>query len=310
MPTSPLHNPPKTIERRPPPISAAPNANRPPTPAGLAALRGPSILLLGPPGGGKSTSLATLIEAGLTLYCIVTEPNGLEALVDQMARKGLSPDKLRYRVIEPAREGFDALGDMAQQVTQMGYDGLSKMQPTERSKAQFLQVIAACRNFRDDRTGQEYGNISALGPDSAFALDSLSGLNLMAMDLAIGNKVTAHQGEWGVAMNMLDKLLLTLTSNLKCTFVLTGHVEPERDEITGSVKLMAATLGRKLAPKIPRFFSEVVLAYHTDRYYWSTTNPNIDLKHRSLPSHAQLAPTFSPIITAYRERLKSLGVTQ
>lgn len=296
--------------------AANPLVRRAPLPEPLPApelsplMRAPSVLLIGPPGSGKTHSIVTLMLAGLEVFDIVTEPNGLEVLVDAMYRNNVQAERLRYRVIEPAREDFGSLGSMAVQVTQMGYDGLSKMAPTERSKAQFLQVLNTCSNFVDDRTGQAFGNVSHFGPDRCVVLDSLSGLNLMAMDLTIGNKVTAHQGEWGVAMNMLDKLLLTMTSNLRCLFVLTAHLEPERDELTGTMKWMASTLGRKLAPRIPRFFSEVVLCYpEGTEYYWSTTHPNMDLKHRSLPHGNRLAPNFSPIVNAYAKRLEHLKGT-
>jgi hypothetical protein len=193
---------------------------------------------------------------------------------------------------------------MATKITEMGFDSLSKLGPTERSNAQFLTLISTLSNFTDDRTGQTYGPVNKFPPNVALALDSLSGVNIMAMDLTIGDKVTAHVGEWGIAMNMIDKLLLSLTSNLSCLFVLTAHIEPERDEITGGTKLMSATLGRKLAPKIPRFFSEVILT-HTegDTYYWSTSHPQIDLKHRALPRYNKLLPTFKPIIDNYQQRL-------
>jgi hypothetical protein len=51
---------------------------------------------------------------------------------------------------------------------------------------------------------------------------------------------------------------------------------------------MVSTLGKKLAPSIPRFFSEVVLATTETKgdqksYYWSTNEANTILKDRSLP---------------------------
>lgn len=248
------------------------------------------------------------MEAGYTLYNIVTEPNGLETLINAMRERNVPPERLRYRVIEPAREGFGTLMEQAVKVTQMGYDTLSKQSPTTRAKAQFLQVVATFQNFTDDRTGTSFGDVSQLPPQCAVSLDSLSGLNLMAMDLTIGDKVTAHQGEWGVAMNMLDKLLLSLTSNLKCMFVLTAHVERETDELTQGTKLMVSTLGRKLAPKVPRFFSEVVLtSTEGGKYYWNTTSAQMDLKHRALPLGQKLVPSFRPIIDNYNQRLAYLS---
>src|SRR5262245_55210484 len=149
--------------------------------------RAPSVLLQGAPGTGKSHSLSTIMESGLELFLIVTEPNGLEAVVEAMTKKNIPADRLKFHVVEPAREGFDGLANMALKVTQMGFEGLSKVAPTERSKAQFLEVVATLGNFRDDRTGEAFGPVNSFGPKRAVALDSLSGLNLMAMDLTIGD---------------------------------------------------------------------------------------------------------------------------
>ena len=270
--------------------------------------RAPSVLLQGPPGTGKTHSIVTIMEQGVETFYICTEPNGLETLLDAMRKRKIDPSLLHYKIIEPSRPGFTTLHHMARRITEMGFDSLSKLGPTERSNAQFLTLISTLNDFIDERTGQGFGPVSKFPSNVALVLDSLSGVNIMAMDLTIGDKVTAHVGEWGIAMNMLDKLILSLTSNLSCMFVLTAHIEPERDEITGGTKLMSATLGRKLAPKIPRFFSEVILT-HTegDVYYWSTSNPQIDLKHRALPRYNKLQPSFKPILENYQQRLAFLS---
>lgn len=266
----------------------------------------PSVLLLGPTGTGKTHSLATIIEAGLELFVIVTEPNGLDTLLDAVPSGAI--DKLHYKVIPPARPGFDTLFDMSKKISIMNYEALSKMVPTNRTNAQFLQVVDACRNFTCDRTGEVFGSFETFDASRAVAIDSLSGISLMAMDLTIGDKVTAHQGEWGVAMGILEKFLLGCTSNLNCLFTICGHIERETDELTQGTKLMASTLGRKLAPKIPRFFSEVVLCSTEGKnYFWNTEGLGVDLKHRALPLASKLAPNFAPVINKYNERLKLTG---
>ena len=244
----------------------------------------------------------------MELFLISTEPGGMETLVDVMRKKNIPANRLRCRMLDPARPGFDTLKLMAQNVTMMGFESLAKQAPTERRNAQFIEVLSCLSDFQDDFTGARFGPVTNFDPSHhAVAVDSQSGLNIMAMDNTIGDKVTAHQGEWGVAMNMLEKLIHALTSNLKCLFVLTAHIEPERDEITGGIKLMTSTLGRKLAPKIPRFFSEVVLTKTEGaNYFWSTNEPNIDLKHRTLPHLNKIKPDFSPIIEAYKSRVAYL----
>jgi hypothetical protein len=111
-------------------------------------------------------------------------------------------------------------------------------------------------------------------------------------------------------MKLLDKALLAWTSNLKCLFVLTAHLARETDEITQSTKVMVNTLGKKLAPDIPKFFSEVVLtSVENGQFFWNTSSTSADLKHRALPLQAKLQPSFKPILEAYNKRLKLLAAT-
>ena len=87
---------------------------------------------------------------------------------------------------------------------------------------------------------------------------------------------------------------------------LTAHIEKETNELTGVQQIMASTLGRKLAPKIPRFFSEVVLSRRTkdQGFFWSTTDNTADLKNRALAVSDSLKPDYRQIVEAYRARVK------
>ena len=104
------------------------------------------------------------MAAGYDLYLIVTEPNGLETLLNAMKIYNIPPERLRYRVIEPARPGFDALLGMAQKVTMMGFEALRRWVQPSASKAQFLTLVGTFNNFIDDRTGQAFGDVSKLPP--------------------------------------------------------------------------------------------------------------------------------------------------
>lgn len=266
----------------------------------------PSILLLGAPGSGKTYSISTLLEAGLEVFAIITEPNGLETLLDVIRAKGLDSSKLHVRSIAPSRPGVKVLQGLASTISRGNFETLSKMSPSPgRQDAQMHQFLKALEDFVDDRTGESFGSPFNFGPGRAVVVDSLSGLNLMAWDLVVGEKPTAHQGEWGVAMNFLEKLLNTLCGDFHCPFIITGHIEREQDEITGGTKNMTSTLGRKLAPKIPRFFSEVIYCRRENAsYYWSTVEHNTDLKTRNLPLGDKIPPSFKPLIEAYLHRVK------
>lgn len=274
------------------------------------AIQAPSVLLMGGPGSGKTHSIVTLAKAGLDVFVVVTEPNGLDTLLDVFQANNLM-DKLHWAHIQPSRPGFDHLLQAAKTISLADQEILSKQKPsTNRGNAQFIQLLQCLKDFRCARTGKSYGPVDAFDDSKALIVDSLSGLNLMAMDLTIGDKVTASPGEWNIAMTTLERLILKLTSDIKCPFALIAHLEKEQDEISGATRIMASSLGRKLAPKLPRFFSEVVMSYRQgDQFYWSTSTSNVDLKKRSLPLAEKLPPTFEPIVEAYRKRIAGTSAT-
>jgi len=282
-----------------------------PTQAPTSSLQPPSILLMGRSGSGKTYSLSTLIQAGLEVFLVSTEPHGLETLLDAMHEKKLPLAKLHWRYIPPARPGFEVLERLGQLISISDQKSLSDARPGPRGNAQWIELLKTFVNFKDDKDGKEYGSVSAFSPDRAVVIDSLSGLSSMAMDVTIGDKVTANPGEWGIAMRTLDKFLLTCTSDLKCVFVLTAHIEPEADLITGVSQVMVSTLGKKLAPQIPKFFSEVVLSESIAegdkrKFLWNTNSPNVVLKNRALPISSKLEPSFEPVVLAHKKRLEML----
>ena len=270
-------------------------------------MRAPSVMLIGAPGVGKTYSLSTLVEAGLKCAFIFTDPGGEESLIDALETRKLPLDNVHWRYVAPTAMPWSTLEQMAQKITALGYDDLTKIKSgvDKRNFTQFATLLNTLANFKCERCGEEFGPVDEFGPDWVVAIDSLSGINTMAMDMMIGAKPAAHQGEWGVAMNAEEKLIYKLTSDLDCFFVLTAHVERETDETIGRQQLMASALGRRLAPKLPRTFSDVVLAQKEgEKFTWSTAALNVDLKTRSLPVAAELAPSFVPIVRRFNERVQ------
>lgn len=267
----------------------------------------PAVLLEGEPGTGKSDSLATIIEAGLELFIVGTEPRFIESVLDSMKRRGISDkiNKLHYVTISPASASFTSMIATAKQVGMFSFEALTqiKLSPEKSNYQQFVRLLETLANFKDDRTGQSFGSVDSWGSDKALVIDSLSGINIMAKDLMLGGKPTAAMGEWGVSMDLEEKLINKLCSDTKCLFVLTAHVEREVDELTGGTNVTIGALGRKLAPKIPRFFSEVVLTRREGtQFYWSTITPSYALKKRTLPLSDKIEPSFKSIIDAWRAR--------
>ena len=286
----------------------------PPTPAYEI---GTNTLLIGDVGSGKTSTLATFIRAGvladrkLQIAAILTEPGAVETLVDGMklhAVKGeetLPLDRLHYHYIPPTSEDWQALIDMATRVNTMGYDDLSKIKSGvgKEKHRQFLKMLSAMSDFTD-QNGEKFGAIDHLDNTWLVVIDSLSGINNMAKALHVGLKPTLHQGEWGVAMQAEESLINQLVASTKCFTCLTGHVERFDDEVLRKPQFMAGFLGNKLAPKIPRIFSDVILQVRDgDKFKWSTTRRDYSgLKARNLPLADDLEPTFEHIVNKWLER--------
>lgn len=276
-------------------------------------LQAPHSLIMGPTGAGKTSSLVTYAVAGIEVFVVVTEPTGVDSLLDSWEREKAPIDKLHYAVIPPTSADWSAFDEMSTKINNLSYKDLSELKSgigKEKMK-QFPAMLQNFKNFHCDRTAKSFGDVTSWDASRALCMDSMSGLSLITMQHAVGFKPSPHQGEWGIAMSALEMLILKLSSDCKSFFTLTAHIEKEPDEISGMNKVMMSTLGRKLAPKIPRFFSEVVRARKEPgsggkaNFYWSTVDSEADLKNRSLPAGNSLSPSFVPIVEAYRKRVEA-----
>lgn len=270
-------------------------------------LQPPHCLIMGPAGSGKTTCLSTFAKAGIECFIIITEPTGVDSLLDAWERMKLPIDLLHYAVVAPASPGWQGMKDLGVRINAMSYSDIANMKSGigKETMKQFPKLLNNLENFHCERTNKDYGDVTSWGPDRVLAIDSLSGLSIITLQHTVGFKPSPHQGEWGIAMSTVETLLLKITSDCKCFFVLTSHIEKEPDEITGMAKVAVSTLGRKLAPKIPRFFSEVIRARKdpTGKFFWSTQDSEADLKNRALPSSNTIEQDFGPIVAAYKRRV-------
>lgn len=270
----------------------------------INALAGVNVLLIGPSGTGKTHSIGTLVDAGIEVFYIALE-NGLESLLGYYTDRGLPiPENLHWHTVKAPTAGFAEMISGAKNVNVMSLEALSKMQDTNRAKYnQFVSLLEALNNFKDDRTGKEFGPVDSWDTTRAVVIDGMAGVNRCAMSLVVGGKPVRNQADWQVAQNITENLLRKLCDDVKAHFIILAHVERETDQVLGGVKLMVASLGRALAPKIPAMFSDVILAVRTaDKWTWDTANAMADVKTRNLPISSTNAPTFANVIAKWKSR--------
>lgn len=267
-------------------------------------LPGLNVLIEGPAGTGKTTSLATIVELGYEVFVQMLEP-GMESLLGYWVDKDKPiPSNLHWNYIQPTVSDMDAMISAAEKVNTLNHEMLSKMQDTNRGKYnKYIDLMKNLNGFIDQRTGTNYGRVIDWGTDRVFALDGLTGLSRSAMSMAIGGKPVKSQAEWGIAQDQVEKLLLYLTDSCPCHFVLLSHIDRETDQVLGGSKITVSTLGQKLAPKIPPMFSDVILSEREmAKFSWNTAHPQADLKARNVPIAAGMAQTFAPIFAKWEKR--------
>lgn len=274
----------------------------------MTTLKPPTCLLMGPAGCGKTSSLPSYVEAGKELFVIVTEPNGVDSLIDACKLHNVPLDKVHWHTVSPVTAGWDAMKDMAHKVKTHDYEAITKIKAGvgKEHQQQLMKLLEALENFHDERTGKEFGDVTEWGDDKAFVIDSLTGINRIARDHTVGYKPSMHQGEWGTAMNLVESLIFKLTSDVKCFMTICAHIDRVQDEITGVGKITLSTLGNKLAPKLTPLFSEVIIAKR-DPFLWSTTEANHELKNRALPISDRIEPSFVQIVHAYEARRAAMA---
>lgn len=263
---------------------------------------GAKVLLMGDAGTGKTHSLRTLIEAGLEVFAVFTEP-GMDVVSD------IPSDKLHWNYVSPSTVSWEAMLDSAKKINTLSYESLTKLPHINRGEhGEFMTLISTLFNYTDQRTGQVYGPVDNLTQGQALWIDSLSGLNNMAMNLVAGSKPMKAPNDYGVAQDNLENLIEKLCNDLKCHVVVVGHMEKESDEMTGGISMMISTIGKKLAPKIPKLFTDVIHARRQEtKFSWSTTTPNTVLKARNVPWAENQQPSFVPLLENWRKKNADAG---
>lgn len=266
---------------------------------------GSSTLISGMPGSGKTYAIATALQAGLKVAAVFTEPRGPQSILEAVEHYDAPIENLYYRYISPASPSWDSMVKSSKLINSLTFEGLTQLkQGMDKSEyGQWIELLNALADFTCERTGEHIGPVDALDTDWMVAVDGLSGMSIMSMDLTVGAKPVKAMGEWGVAMDNMERLILKLCSDVPAHLCVISHIEREHDEISGGYQNMVSALGRKLPPKIPRFFSDHVFAKKKGKeFIWSTADDNTDTKSRLLPISESLEPSFLPMIEEWNRR--------
>lgn len=277
-----------------------------------SVLAGPNVLLMGDAGTGKTHSIGTLVDAGIEVFYVAIE-QGLEALFGYWSDRGLPiPPNLHWHKIEPPKVGFKELAEQATKVNTLSYESLGKQTDPNRFMHNLMVTLnETLYNFKDDRTGKEYGDVSEWAPDRAIVIDGLTGMSRAAMSLVVGGKAIKNPGDYGIAQGQLEGFLRLICDHCKCWFVLIAHVEKEIDPVLGGMKITVSTVGQKLAPIIPPMFSDVIYCIRDGtKWTWNTSGTGVVTKARNLPWAENMAPSFAQVVAKWKSRAIAAAVPE
>lgn len=265
------------------------------------SIPGPSVMLMGETGAGKTYSIRTLLDCGIQPFVLFTDP-GMGVITD-VAGDPSQGCKIHWAYIPPYNPGFDVLIDAASKINKLSPKALADMPDMDKNKyAQFIDLYTCLSNFKCDRCGNEFGAVDSWDVDKAIVVDNLSGVSRLAMDMVAGGKPVKSQQNWGTAMSQVENFALKFSTGIRAWSVLISHMEHEVDEVSGTTRLMASTLGRKLSPKLPRTFDEVIEAYRVgDDFWWSSSSTKAATKSRYLPMQGKLDPSFLPLFEIWQK---------
>lgn len=274
-------------------------------------LSAPKIILMGPPGAGKTTSLSTLLRAGIEVFVLVTEPGGIDALLDACKKGNIPIERLHWHYVAPVDMKWATMSKLATTINTSSFEDIAKMQMgiEKRQTTNIMKLLDQLQNFTDERTGTSFGDVTEWGPDRAIVIDSLTGLNHLVMQNTVGLKPNPAPGEWNIAQTFEANIINLLASNCRCYFILLAHIDRTISETTGAMLNVPAAIGAKLGPKLGAFFGDVILAKRATPnapFVWSTLEASTDVKNRILPVNSTLSPDFTPFVLAHRERIKLL----
>lgn len=264
--------------------------------------KAPNVLLMGDINAGKTHTVHSIVAAGLEVFYLGCEP-GYEDVLGS-----IPTDKLKWNYIAPFQDDMAVTMKKVEMVRDFTDKQLKEMGGVNKGKhTQLLDIMKLCNDFVDLRTGEHFGDTADWDHNRCLFLDGLSGLTQMAIKVKIGDKPFMEQNDYYAVQQMLRDFINTLTSNTRCLFVMTAHVEFEPDPVQGGNKIMPATAGQKLAPEISRYFSDAILCKRKvvqgkPYFYWDNIDTLAKVKARNLPFSDNHPADFGPLIANWRKK--------
>lgn len=222
------------------------------------------LLLIGDSKSGKTGSLISLVKAGYKLRIL-----DMDNLLDV----------LKYFILKECPElignvEFRTLRD-ERQWTPEG--------PMVTSPKAYAAAVRMMQQWKYDDV--DLGKPSEWGSDCIFVLDSLSRLCDAAYDFRVPLTPVGKTGQYdaravyGDAQDAVENNIANLTSDgFKTNLIVIGHVTYQ-EQPDGTIKGFPQGVGAKLSPKIPQYFSTVIL-YNNDggkRTIRTNSTPLVDL---------------------------------
>lgn len=278
--------------------------------------KAPTGILMGAPGAGKTWSVITMALAGIECFIIITEPNGLDSLLDairfdrnKQPRDAATQARLRalihWHVVLPKTAPWGDLVAVTKNIASMDFAAMKKMK-AERRPEIVVNLLESCNDFIDDTTGKHYGDVTKWPDTRALFIDSLSGLNDIFRQLVVGLKPSPDQGEWGVMVDQQHNFLYTLLTNIHCYCFILAHLDRGMDEANLMTLVTPSAMTKKYSGKVGKDFGDVICAKRADgKFYWSTIESGTDLKNRALPLSEKLDPDFKQIVAVQHARVET-----
>jgi AAA domain len=247
------------------------------------------MLLIGDSKSGKTGSLISLVKAGYKLR-IIDMDNLLDVLKYYIQRD--CPELIKnveYRTLRDKRIPDPVTGA-----------------PIVNAPTAYPTAVRMMERWKYDDT--DLGRPADWGPDCILVIDSCSRLCDAAYDFR--EKITMSKEKYdiraayGDAQDSVENNFANITdSNYKTNVIVICHVVYQTQP-DGTVKGFPQGVGQKLSPKIPQYFSSVVL-YSTRKNKRIMQTTSTDLIDLANPKPFEMEPTY-PIETGLADFFKVL----